>query len=324
MNVYHSEVFLRWCSILKKTYFVVTFFILILGAMTFLTPDLSRKDLESKYALPPSQFKLIKGLRVHYRDTGNITAPVLVMLHGFGSSLQTWDEWSNVLDINYRVIRLDLAGFGLTGASADENYSDEADVQRIEDFLNALELKDVTLIGHSMGGRIAWNYASAYPQRVRSLVLLAPDGFPAPGQNLGDRPYDAGPIAGLIQFVLPKFLVKKSLEPAFFNPRLITDELLDRYYDLLRAPQVRQAILARMRQTINSDPVNRLQKITAPTLLLWGEGDQMIPSRNSEDYLRVMRNAKVIKFPKASHLLHEETPKLALPSVLDFIESHKH
>ena len=156
------------------------------------------------------------------------------------------------------------------------------------------------------------------------MILLAPDGFPAPGQKLGDRPYDAGPIAGVIQFVLPKFLVKKSLEPAFYNPSLITDELLDRYYDLLRAPQVRQAILARMRQTVNSDPVDRLKKITAPTLLLWGEVDQMIPNRNSNDYLRVMRNAKVITFPKASHLLHEETPKLALPSVLDFIKLNKH
>ena len=324
MNDLHSEVFVLWCFILKKVYFVITFFILILGAMQFFTPDLSRTDLESKYALAPSQFKLIKGLRVHYRDTGHISAPVLVMLHGFGSSLQTWDDWSDVLDKNYRVIRLDLAGFGLTGATADENYSDEADVQRIEDFLNALDLKDVTLIGHSMGGRIAWNYASAYPQRVRSMILLAPDGFPAPGQKLGDRPYDAGPIAGVIQFVLPKFLVKKSLEPAFYNHRLLSNDLLDRYYDLLRAPQVRQAILARMRQTINSDPVQRLMKITAPTLLLWGEGDQMIPSRNSEDYRRVMRNVKVITFPKAGHLLHEETPKIALPSVLDFIESLKH
>ena len=87
--------------------------------MTLFTPDLSRQDLELKYATSPSQFALVGGLRVHYRDTGTKNAQAVVLLHGFGSSLQTWDEWSSVLERNFRVVRLDIAGFGLTGASPD-------------------------------------------------------------------------------------------------------------------------------------------------------------------------------------------------------------
>jgi len=298
--------------------------ILVLPLMFFLTPDLHREDLEARYAKAPSQFEVIHGLRVHFRDTGLKGASVIVMLHGFGSSLQTWDEWSRVLESDHRVIRMDLAGFGLTGAVGNGNYSDEADVERLEQFIQAMGIQEFTLMGHSMGGRIAWNYASVYPQRVRSLVLLAPDGYPPRGQKVGEKPYDAGPIAEVIQWVMPKFLVKKSIEPAFYNRHLISDGLVQRYYDMLRAPTVRQAILARMRQTINSDPHERLKKIQAPTLLLWGQEDVMIPCDNSEDYLKAIRQAKVEIFPRAGHLLQEENPSLALVRVIDFLKENGH
>ena len=307
----------KWCWL----FFIVT----LACIMFFITPDLSREALESKYARQPSQFALIDGLRVHYRDTGPRNAPVLVLLHGFGSSLQTWDAWSSVLESKFRVLRMDLAGFGLTGASPDDDYSDPADVQRLERFLNALGVQEFTLIGHSMGGRIAWNYASAHPERVKRLVLLAPDGFPTPGQKIGGKPYDVGAIAEVIQFVMPQFLVRKSLEPAFFNASSVSEELLDRYYELLRAPTVRQAILARMRQTINSDPVERLSKITAPTLLLWGEGDAMIPCSNAKDYVKalVQAHSQVEVLSRASHLLQEESPQVALARVLAFMSEHQ-
>ena len=120
---------------------------------------------------------------------------------------------------------------------------------------------------------------------------------------------------------MPKFLVKKSLEPAFFDPSVMNDNLLERYYDLLRAPTVRDAILERMKQTINSDPVPKLKKITASTLLLWGESDRMIPCSNSADYRRVLAFSQSIIMPKASHLLQEENAQISLAHVLEFINS---
>jgi len=121
--------------------------------------------------------------------------------------------------------------------------------------------------------------------------------------------------------VMPKFLVRKSLEPAFFDAQAISETLIDRYYDLLRAPTVRESILQRMRQTVNSDPTERLKRITAPTLLLWGEKDRMIPSKNSLDYERALPNSKTVILPKASHLLQEENPEVGLKSVFEFINT---
>ena len=306
---------------MRKTYLVCTFIGFLLFVMMIFTPDLSQHELVAKYAELPSQFIEVKGLKVHYRDTGKMSSVPVVLLHGFGSSLHTWDEWSKVLEQSHRVVRLDLAGFGLTGQAPGADYSDRADVQRISDFLDALGIEQCILVGHSMGGRIAWNFASQYPSRVGALILMAPDGFPLPGQRAGDRPYDVGSVADLIKYVMPKFLVRKSLEPAFFDAQAISETLIDRYYDLLRAPTVRESILQRMRQTVNSDPQERLKRITAPTLLLWGEKDRMIPSKNSLDYERALPNSKTVILPKASHLLQEENPEVGLKSVLEFINT---
>lgn len=304
-----------------KGFLALLFLILILLFMMMFTPDLSSRELIAKYAQSPSQFTEVNGLRIHFRDTGDRAAVPVVLLHGFGSSLHTWDEWAKVLEKTHRVVRLDLAGFGLTGATPEQDYSDRADVQRIFEFLNSLGIEKCILIGHSMGGRMAWNFSSQYPQRVIGLVLMAPDGFPMPGQRLGERPYDVGFMGELIQFILPKFLVKKSIEPAFYDAKKVDDALTQRYYDLLRAPSVRQAILQRMRQTINSDPTERLKKITSPTLLLWGKSDRMIPSENSQDYLRWIAHSRAIILPKSGHLLQEENPQVGLNCVLEFIHN---
>ena len=85
-----------------------------------------RADLEAKYARPPSLFLEIAGYRLHVRDTGPRTAPAVIFLHGFGSSLQTWDDWARDLEADHRVIRYDLPGFGLTGPDPSGDYTDGA------------------------------------------------------------------------------------------------------------------------------------------------------------------------------------------------------
>jgi pimeloyl-ACP methyl ester carboxylesterase len=126
---------------------------------------------------------------------------------------------------------------------------------------------------------------------------------------------------GLMKFSLPKFLVRKSIEPAFFNPNALTDDLVNRYYDMLRAPGVRAAILERGNQTIYTDPVPRLKKITAPTLLIWGEKDLMIPSSNAKSYAGVLTTSTTVLLPNLGHLIQEEQPEVGLRQVTEFLTS---
>jgi pimeloyl-ACP methyl ester carboxylesterase len=284
------------------------------------TPDVDRAELQKRYGSATTQMMEVDGLKVHYKETGPQDAPVLLLLHGFGSSLQTWDEWSVKLDPQYRVIRLDLPGFGLTGANPSNDYSEENDVAILTHFADKLGLNKFSVIGHSMGGKMAWSLAASQPDRVQALVLMAPDGFPE-AKDFGTKPYEVPAVMGLVKYFLPKYFVKKSIEPAFADAEALNDALVSRYYDMLRAPGVRGAILDRSNQTIYTDPVPRLKKIKAPTLLIWGEQDQMIPNSNAQSYAGVLLNSTTILLPKLGHLLQEEQPEKGLKAVMKFLDA---
>jgi pimeloyl-ACP methyl ester carboxylesterase len=283
------------------------------------TPDLERAELEKRYFSSSPQIIDVDGLKVNYKETGPKGAPALLLLHGFGSSLQAWDDWSLKLEQKYRVIRLDLPGFGLTGASPANDYSEEKDLAILTHFADKLGLEKFSVMGHSMGGKMAWSLAASQPERVQALVLMAPDGFPET-KDIGTKPYEVPAIMGLIKYVLPKYLVRKSIEPAFTEADALNDALVNRYFDMLRAPGVRGAILERSNQTIYTDPVPRLKAIKAPTLLIWGEQDQMIPSTNAQSYANILSNSTTVLVPKLGHLLQEEQPEKGLAAVMQFLD----
>jgi pimeloyl-ACP methyl ester carboxylesterase len=283
------------------------------------TPDLDRAELEKRYFSSSPQIIDVDGLKVYYKETGPQGAPALLLLHGFGSSLQAWDDWSLKLEQKYRLIRLDLPGFGLTGASPANDYSEEKDLAILTHFVDKLGLEKFSVVGHSMGGKMAWSLAASQPERVQALVLMAPDGFPET-KDIGTKPYEVPAIMGLIKYVLPKYLVRKSIEPAFSDADALNDALVNRYFDMLRAPGVRGAILERSNQTIYTDPVPRLKAIKAPTLLIWGEQDQMIPSTNAQSYANILSNSTTVLVPKLGHLLQEEQPEKGLAAVMQFLD----
>ncbi len=184
--------------------------------------------------------------------------------------------------------------------------------------MDRLGIAKASVVGNSIGGRIAWTFAAGHPERVDKLVLVSPDGFESPGFEYGRRP-DVPSTVKLMRWVLPKPLVKMSLAPAYADPKVMTDALATRYYDLMRAPGVRDAMIARMEQSIRFDPVARLQTIRAPTLLLWGEQDRMIPFTNAADYQKAIPRAKLVPLPGVGHLPQEEAPQRSLAVVREFL-----
>lgn len=293
--------------------------IAFVGAAAWLyTPDLPRAALEAAYAGPPSVFLPVAGLRLHVRDTGPRDAPALILLHGFGSSLLTWEPWAASLSATYRVIRLDLPGFGLTGPDPTGDYSDDRAMHILAALMDELHIARATIIGNSLGGKLAWEFAAAYPQRVDRLVLISPDGFESPGFEYGRKP-EVPYMLRLLPYVLPKFFLRMNLAPAYVNDAALTPALLTRYYDMMRAPGVRAAIIARLQQVRLEPPASRLRQIQAPTLLLWGERDGMIPFSNAQDYLKDIPNARLAALPDLGHVPFEEDPGRSLAPVVAFL-----
>ncbi len=293
---------------------------LVLGIALYLyTPDKARAAMEAQYATAPSTFITIDGVRLHVRDSGPRAAPALLMLHGFGSSLQTWDAWAARLSSSYRVIRFDLPGFGLTGPDPTGNYSDARAVALLAGLMDQLGVARASLIGNSLGGRIAWTFAAAHPQRVDRLVLVSPDGFASPGFDYNKKP-DVPWILRVLPYVLPKPMLRLNLQAAYANPRALTEALFTRYYDMMRAPGVRRALIARMSQVMLQDPMPLLRRITAPTLLVWGEQDAMIPHTNAADYQRGISDCRLVSLPNVGHVPQEEVPTASLAPVSDFLK----
>jgi pimeloyl-ACP methyl ester carboxylesterase len=295
--------------------------VLICAFVWLYSPDKSRLELEAKYLHSPSDYRLVSGISLHVRDTGPRNAPVVILLHGFGASLHTWDPWVERLS-GYRVIRIDLPGFGLTGPDPTGDYSVRRGLQILSALMDNLGVAHATLIGNSLGGKLAWNFVVQMPTRVTKLVLISPDGFASPGFEYGKKP--AVPILlRLLPYVLPKALLRTSLAPAYGDPDKLTDETVTRYRDLMLAPGVRKAIISRMEQVMLEDPAPLLRRIRAPTLLLWGQNDAMIPLSNAADYLRYIPQAKLVALPGLGHVPFEEAPAVSLEPVLRFLASEE-
>jgi len=283
------------------------------------TPDEDRSLLESKYLLAPSDMMQVGGWRLHVRDSGPRDAPALILIHGFGASLQSWDAWAEGLGRKHRMIRFDLPGSGLSLPDPAADYTDARSVELLLALMDRLALRRASIAGHSIGGRIAWTFAATHPERVDRLVLVAPDGFASPGFEYGKAP-EVPSALGVMRYVLPRPLLRMNLRAAYADQAFLSDALLDRYYDLIRAPGARQAMLDRMRQTVLVDPQPLLAAIRAPTLLVWGEHDAMIPFANSADYLKALPDARLVSFLNAGHLPQEEAAADSLAAVEAFLD----
>ncbi len=288
------------------------------GGAWLYTPDKSRAELEARYHVAPGDYIECAGMRLHVRDTGRRDGPVLIMLHGFGSSLDTWDAWATLLDPEYRVIRYDLPGFGLSGADPTGDYSDARDLAVLAALMDRMGVARATLIGNSLGGKLAWLFAVRYPERVERLVLISPDGFASPGFEYGRKP-SVPAMLKVLPYTLPSFMVRMSLAPAYADSRALTDARVERYRDMMLAPGVRTAILARMQQVMLENPVPLLRRIAAPTLLLWGERDGMIPFSNANNYLHDIPGSTVVALPGLGHVPMEEAPARSLEPVKAFL-----
>lgn len=278
-------------------------------------PDKPRAALEAVY---PGDYRTIDGVRLRLRDTGPRDAAAVILLHGFGASLETWEPWAQALSVRYRVIRFDLPGFGLTGPDPTGDYTDARGMTILAGLMDQLGVARASLIGNSLGGRIAWNFAALYADRVERLVLISPDGFASPGFEY-DKASETPLMMRALPYVAPRILLKANLAAAYARPEALSETTVTRYRDMLLAPGVRPAILARMGQVILRDPGPTLARIQAPTLLLWGEDDGMIPIGNAADYLRSIPRATLIRLPKLGHVPFEEDPAGSLAPVEVFL-----
>ncbi|MFN7057127.1 alpha/beta fold hydrolase [Hyphomonas sp.] len=292
--------------------------LLLIAGLWLYTPDKAQAELEAKYLRDARDMVDVAGTTLHVRDDGPADAPALLFLHGFGSSLHTFEPWAEALQSDYRVVRLDLPGSGLSPPDPTDDYTDTRNIALILALMDQLGIETITPIGNSIGGRIAWTLAADHPARVDKLVLISPDGFASPGFDY-DAPAEVPPMMQAMRFALPKVALRPTLKASYGDPSRLSAATLTRYHDLMLAPGGRGALIKRLEQTVLTDPAPRLARIQAPVLLMWGEKDQLIPFSHVTDYTGVLKDSRVVSFPDLGHVPMEEDPVQSLPPLKAFL-----
>ena len=304
-------------KILNRKRLLIAIILLVVGYLS-VTPDLPLDFLKNKYAAAPSKFMALNELRIHYRDEG--TGDAIVLVHGTGASLHTWDAWAQEMSQTHRVIRLDLPAYGLTGKDPKKRYSSKDYVDLIDAFLKELDVNQFHLAGNSLGGLVSWLYASYHPDKVQKLILIDPSGFPSTKSPMVISLAKTPGINMLIRYVTPKAFIKKNLKEVYYNPDLISTQILDRYYELTLAPGNRTAFIDRAKIE-REDYTDRLGLITNPTLILWGAEDAWIPLKNAYRFEEKIATSTVVVMKETGHLPMEEKPAKSLAITLDFLSN---
>ena len=303
-------------------YILLIICLLLVSAVVFnYHPDISLERLTEKYTYADSDFVEIEGMPVHYRKTGQ--GPVLLLLHGTGASLHTWEDWTRELQDSFTVFSLDLPAFGLTGPFTDRDYSIMHYARFVDAFAEALGLEQFALGGNSLGGLIAWVYTAEYPSKVDKLILLDAAGFPRNGEEKSPLAFRLAKnkiLAAIMKKVTPKALFKKSLNEVYGDPAKVDAKLLQRYFELFRRPGNRQAYVDRINQKEERIDPERLKEISQPTLILWGETDRWIPVENAEKFADRLQNHTLVRYPGVGHLPMEEIPVQTAKDVRFFLE----
>jgi pimeloyl-ACP methyl ester carboxylesterase len=303
---------------------ILKLFLLLSGLSIVLylySPDISVSELKKTYANQHSQFIEIEGMNVHYRDEGKGQA--IVLLHGTGASLHTWDKWTAELKKSYRVIRLDLPAYGLTGPHPENKYSLPDYSNFLNSFVDSIGVDNFILSGNSLGGAIAWYYTTEYQNKVKLLSLLDPGGFYNKEKQspLVFRLARAPGINKILRYVTPRFFIKNTLKEVYYDKTKLTDKKIDTYRDLILRENNRESFINRT----NSSPVDytqRLKSIVIPTQILWGNEDEWISVDNAKLFSEALPNNRVDIMKETGHLPMEERPYESLELLLNFINEN--
>ena len=217
-----------------------------------------------------------------------------------------------LLKDSFRLVSVDQHGHGLTGPHPDGDYSEAARVKAGIEVLDELNVQSAIWVGNSMGGGIAWRASVTHPERVNGLVLIDAAGAQT---DQPMKPYIGARIAStwigskIVPIITPRFLVASSLRESVADPDFMTEEMIDRYWELLRYPGNRDAMVVAMTRPRESHLWNRLGEVRIPTLVLWGEQDHIIPVSHAEAFAGRIEQSEVIIYPNAGHLPMEEIPE---------------
>jgi len=279
---------------------------------------ISKAHADELYTSYKSRFFYIEGMRIHYRDEGMGT-PIL-FLHGFAGSLHYWQEWVDRLVNKYRIITLDLPGFGLSDAPSRDKIDVPNYLNYITALLDMLEVKECHVIGNSFGGWLSWELALVRPKLVKRLVLISAAGYftnrtKPKTVELSGKPA----FMKILKNGVPRFLVKRYLLNSYGKKNKVTEYEINRYYGLINRESNLMSLFKIASQDINVKP-KRIRKVKHKTLIMWGTLDRIIPVQDGFQFNKDIKNSRLVVYKGTGHLPHVEESEKSFMDLMWFLE----
>lgn len=257
------------------------------------------------------KFITVNNIRVRYLETNRSGVPLL-LLHGLGGSIESWTNNVSFLSTKFRVIALDLPGFGLSD-KPKLSYSINFYVSFIEAFIKSLKLSNLFIVGSSLGGHVAVEFTLRNRKIVDKLVLISPAGS-LPKSFKGTKE-----LKSYIKIVNAKSSRDVSRILTSIDNSMVNSSYADAIYKRLSLPGAKEAFISALKGSANAPRYNnKLVRIEADTLLIWGKEDRMIPLRFISPFME-QGKSRIIILEKCGHRPHVENPKLFNKVVKDFL-----
>jgi pimeloyl-ACP methyl ester carboxylesterase len=282
--------------------------------------DIPAEELEAKYTNEESRFMHIDGVRIHYRDEGS--GPPVVLIHAPIANLIGWDPWVDALKKNYRVIRFDMTSHGLTGPDPSGDYTLERTIELTERLIDSLDLGEFAIAGTSMGGTVAMHYTARHPERISKLILLSPGALEGRAMTEDNKNRMGAPL-DIVTYITPRALPEFMLKGGFGDPDKVTDELVDRWYEMWMREGQREAEVARMRQYEPGDLEGVVASIPVPVLLMWGEANTRASIEQAPIFVEMLSGAEsvqLITYPGVGHMAVQEAGDLTAVDAVAFLD----
>ncbi len=294
---------------MKKIFTLVGLAILLVAGMVlgwaFFRPStiIPHSEAKAKFATEHSNFINWRGAEIHYTDEGS--GIPLVMIHGYGGSHRNFNKISALLKEDFRVIRVDLPGFGLS--QFPESYKNSTNlIQLYRDYMtfifDTLQLDSVYLMGNSMGGWMAWETAVENADRVKKLTLMCSAGYEMEkvserAASLLKKRY----VERIFSRGMPMYFQEDGARKCYYDESKINKQEVKNNNALWNTEGNIQAAFLLAGSGEKAD-TTLIEKITCPTLIIWGKEDEIIPVEHAYKFQNAIKGSRLIVYENCGHI----------------------
>ncbi len=259
------------------------------------------------------KFILVDGNKIRYLDSSS-DRPVLILLHGLGASAERWEYVVPILQKYFRVIVPDLIGFGLSDKPLVD-YTPQLFTKFLEHFITILKIPKTHIIGSSLGGQIAAEYASQNDNHIDKLILVSPAGV----MKSSTPALDTYIMAALY----PNFEgVKNAFKIMAGSPKNIEVKIIKGFVKRMQTPNAKMAFMSTLLGLKNSKPITqKLRSIVVPTMIIWGVRDPVIPIKYADKFVSAIHDCRFVRLDYCGHSPYAEDPDRFCSIVLDFFKN---